>query len=104
MLEDISFVAEPGQTVALVGATGSGKTTLVALLQKFYLPVRGAVLVDGHDLQHVTSESILKQMGNVQQNNFLFSGSIIDNIRFARPDATETECGPPFPTSTAWTY
>jgi ATP-binding cassette subfamily B protein len=91
VLADISFVAEPGQTVALVGATGSGKTTLVALLQKFYLPVRGAVLVDGHNLLRVTSESILRQMGNVQQNNFLFSGSIIDNIRFARPDATEAE-------------
>jgi ATP-binding cassette subfamily B protein len=91
VLQDISFVAEPGQTVALVGATGSGKTTLVALLQKFYLPVRGAVLVDGHNLLHVTSESILRQMGNVQQNNFLFSGSVIDNIRFARPDATEAE-------------
>jgi ATP-binding cassette subfamily B protein len=91
VLEDISFVAEPGQTVALVGATGSGKTTLVALLQKFYLPTRGAVLIDGRNLLHVTSDSILGQMGNVQQNNYLFSGSIIDNIRFARPSATEAD-------------
>ena len=89
VLSDISFVAEPGQTVALVGATGSGKTTIAALLQKFYLPLRGAVRIDGHNLLDVTSESILRQMGNVQQNNFLFSGSIIDNIRFARPDASE---------------
>jgi ATP-binding cassette subfamily B protein len=88
VLMDISFVVEPGQTVALVGATGSGKTTIAALLQKFYLPTSGAVRVDGHDLLEVTSESLLKQMGNVQQNNFLFSGSIIDNIRFARPAAT----------------
>lgn len=91
VLNDISFVAEPGQTVALVGATGSGKTTIAALLQKFYLPVSGSVLIDGHNLLDVTSESILKQMGSVQQNNYLFSGSVIDNIRFARPDATEAD-------------
>jgi ATP-binding cassette subfamily B protein len=91
VLADISFVAEPGQTVALVGPTGSGKTTIAALLQKFYLPTRGAVLIDGHNLLDVTSDSLLRQMGNVQQNNFLFSGSIIDNIRFARPGATEAD-------------
>ncbi len=84
VLTDISFVAEPGQTVALVGHTGSGKTTLVALLQKFYLPTRGAVLVDGRDLLGATSGSLHAQMGSVQQNNFLFSGSVMDNIRFAR--------------------
>jgi ABC-type multidrug transport system fused ATPase/permease subunit len=91
VLTDISFVAEPGQTVALVGPTGSGKTTIAALLQKFYLPTRGAVMIDGHDLLNVTSDSILRQMGGVQQNNFLFSGSIIDNIRFARPEAAEAD-------------
>ena len=91
VLIDISFVAEPGQTVALVGATGSGKSTIAALLQKFYLPTRGAVFIDGHNLKDVTSSSILRQMGSVQQNNFLFSGTIIDNIRFARPEATEAE-------------
>jgi ATP-binding cassette subfamily B protein len=91
VLADISFVAEPGQTVALVGPTGSGKTTIAALLQKFYLPARGAVRIDGHNLLDVTGDSILRQMGSVQQNNFLFSGSIIDNIRFARPDATEAD-------------
>jgi ATP-binding cassette subfamily B protein len=91
VLTDISFVAEPGQTVALVGPTGSGKTTIAALLQKFYLPTRGAVRIDGHNLLDATSASILRQMGCVQQNNFLFSGSIIDNIRFARPDATESD-------------
>jgi len=91
VLADIAFVAEPGQTVALVGHTGSGKTTIVGLLQKLYLPTRGRVLVDGHDLLEVTSDSLHAQMGSVQQNNFLFAGSISDNIRFARPDANEAE-------------
>jgi ATP-binding cassette, subfamily B, bacterial len=91
VLADINFTAQPGQTVALVGHTGSGKTTLVALLQKLYLPTRGRVLVDGHDLLQVTSESLHAQMGSVQQNNFLFAGSISDNIRFARPGAGDAE-------------
>ena len=91
VLADIAFVAEPGQTVALVGHTGSGKTTLVGLLQKLYLPTGGRVLVDGHDLLEVTSDSLHSQMGSVQQNNFLFAGSISDNIRFARPGATDAD-------------
>lgn len=89
VLSDVSFAVEPGQTVALVGHTGSGKTTVVSLLQKFYLPTAGRVLVDGQDLLHVTSDSLHGQMGSVQQNNFLFAGSVMDNIRFARPSATE---------------
>jgi ATP-binding cassette subfamily B protein len=88
VLSDINFTAEPGQTVALVGPTGSGKTTIAGLLQKFYLPGSGRVLVDGHDLLQVTSDSLHSQMGSVQQSNFLFTGSIIDNIRFARPNAS----------------
>jgi len=91
VLTDISFVVEPGQSVALVGHTGSGKTTLVGLLQKFYLPGRGRVLVDNVDLNAVTSHSLRSQMGSVQQNNFLFSGTVLDNIRLARPEATEAE-------------
>jgi ATP-binding cassette subfamily B protein len=91
VLMDISFTAEPGQTVALVGHTGSGKTTLVALLQKFYLPTGGCVQVDGVDLNMVTSDSLRSQMGSVQQNNFLFSGTVLDNIRLARPEATEAD-------------
>jgi ATP-binding cassette subfamily B protein len=91
VLTDISFVAEPGQSVALVGHTGSGKTTLVGLLQKFYLPGGGRVLVDDQDLGAVTSHSLRSQMGSVQQNNFLFSGTVLDNIRLARPEATEAE-------------
>src|SRR5262249_13692930 len=70
VLSDISFAVEPGQTVALVGHTGSGKTTIAALLQKFYLPTRGRILVDGHDLLTVTSSSLHTQTGSVQQNNF----------------------------------
>jgi ATP-binding cassette subfamily B protein len=91
VLEDITFTVEPGQTVALVGQTGSGKTTIAALLQKFYLPTAGRVLVDGHDLLKVTSASLHEQMGSVQQNNFLFAGPVIDNIRLARPNATRDE-------------
>jgi ATP-binding cassette subfamily B protein len=91
VLRDITFTAEPGQTVALVGHTGSGKTTLVGLLQKFYLPTSGCVRVDGTDLNAVTSDSLRAQMGSVQQNNFLFAGPVLDNIRFARPGATEAE-------------
>lgn len=91
VLKDISFAVEPGQTVALVGHTGSGKTTLVGLLQKFYLPTSGRVLVDGADLKEARSDSLRSQMGSVQQNNFLFSGSVLDNIRFARPEASEAE-------------
>jgi ATP-binding cassette subfamily B protein len=90
-LEGVSFLAEPGQTIALVGHTGSGKTTIVNLLQKFYLPSKGRVLVDGYDLTHVTSHSLHCQMGNVQQNNFLFAASVLDNIRLGRPEATEPE-------------
>ncbi|HVU27795.1 MAG TPA: ABC transporter ATP-binding protein [Verrucomicrobiae bacterium] len=91
VLVDISFVAEAGQSIALVGHTGSGKTTLVGLLQKFYLPASGRALVDGTDLNSITSDSLRSQMGSVQQNNFLFSGTVLDNIRFARPTATEKE-------------
>jgi len=91
VLKDISFAVEPGQSVALVGHTGSGKTTLVGLLQKFYLPASGRVLVDNLDLNSVTSDSLRSQMGNVQQNNYLFTGSVLDNIRLARPAATEAD-------------
>jgi len=91
VLTDISFVVEPGQTVALVGHTGSGKTTIVSLLQKFYLPTQGRISVDGWDLNTVTSASLHAQMGSVQQNNFLFAGSLADNIRFARPGASDDQ-------------
>jgi ATP-binding cassette subfamily B protein len=89
VLAGISFVAEPGQTIALVGHTGSGKTTLVGLLQKFYRPTAGRILIDHVDLEQITGASLRGQMGSVQQNNFLFTGTVLENIRFARPEATE---------------
>jgi ABC-type multidrug transport system fused ATPase/permease subunit len=91
VLHDISFTAEPGQTVALVGHTGSGKSTIVNLAGKFHLPTRGAVLVDGRDLATVTGGSLHRQMGLVPQQNHLFSGTVLDNLRLGRPEATEAE-------------
>jgi ATP-binding cassette subfamily B protein len=91
ILHDLSFTAEPGQTVALVGHTGSGKSTIVNLAAKFYLPTRGAVLVDGRDLATVTSGSLHRQMGLVPQQNHLFSGTVLENLRLGRPGATEAE-------------
>jgi ATP-binding cassette subfamily B protein len=91
VLSEISFEVPPGRTVALVGPTGSGKSTIVGLLQKLYLPTRGSIRVDGTDLGRITGDSLRARMGSVQQNNFLFSGSLLDNIRFARPEATEAD-------------
>ena len=79
----------PGQTVALVGATGAGKSTLAKLVARFYDPDHGRVLVDGHDLRDVTEHSLRSQLGIVPQEGFLFSGTIRDNIGFGRPDATD---------------
>jgi ATP-binding cassette subfamily B protein len=90
-LHDVSFTAEPGQTIALVGHTGSGKSSIINLAAKFYLPTAGAVWVDGRDLRDVTSESLHRQMGMVQQQNFLFSGTVMENIRQARPEATDDD-------------
>jgi ATP-binding cassette subfamily B protein len=88
VLSDVDLVALPGQTIALVGPTGGGKSTIVGLLAKFYLPTEGAVLVDGHDLREVAGDSLRKQLGYVLQSNFLFSGTVLDNVRLGRPDAT----------------
>jgi ATP-binding cassette subfamily B protein len=81
----------PGQTVALVGATGAGKSTLAKLVARFYDPDHGRVLVDGHDLRDVTERSLRSQLGIVPQEGFLFSGTIRDNIAFGRPDATDED-------------
>ena len=91
VLHDVSFVAEPGQTIALVGHTGSGKSSIINLASKFYLPTAGELLIDGREIRTITSHSLHRQTGMVQQQNFLFSGTVLENIRVAKPDATEDE-------------
>lgn len=91
VLHDVNFVAEPGQMVALVGATGSGKSSIISLIARFYQPQQGRVLVDGVDIRHVTGESLHRQMGLVLQVNYLFTGTVMENIRYARPDATDEQ-------------
>ncbi len=88
VLHGVSFECRPGQTIALVGATGSGKSSIISLIARFYQPQQGRVLVDGHDIRNVTGESLHKQMGLVLQVNYLFTGTVLENIRYARPDAT----------------
>jgi ABC-type multidrug transport system fused ATPase/permease subunit len=90
-LSGLSLQVPPGQTVALVGATGAGKSTLAKLVARFYDPDSGRVLVDGHDLRDVTERSLRSQLGIVPQEGFLFSGTIRDNIAFGRPDAGDEE-------------
>jgi len=91
VLHGVSFTAEPGQTVALVGHTGSGKSSIINLAAKFYLPTSGEVRVDGREIRAITGGSLHRQMGMVQQQNFLFGGTVLDNIRLGRPDAGEDE-------------
>jgi ATP-binding cassette subfamily B protein len=91
VLRDVSFVAEPGQTVALVGHTGGGKTTIVSLIAKFYLRTEGEILIDGREIATLSSRSIRRQLGLMLQTNFLFAGTVLENIRFSRPEATEAE-------------
>jgi ATP-binding cassette subfamily B protein len=91
VLHDIDFTAAPGQVVALVGHTGSGKSSIVNLVAKFYLPTQGAVFIDGREIRTLASRALHRQMGLVQQQNFLFSGTVRENIRFARPAATDAE-------------
>lgn len=90
-LNDVSLVAEPGETVAIVGPTGAGKTTLVNMLGRFYDVDAGAVLIDGIDIRSVTRASLRAQMGVVLQDSFLFAGTIAENIRYGRLDATDAE-------------
>lgn len=91
-LDDVSFEALPGQTVALVGHTGAGKSTVMNLLARFYDPTEGRILIDGHDITRVTVESLRSQVGMVLQETFIFSGTIIDNIRYGNPGASDEEC------------
>jgi ABC-type multidrug transport system fused ATPase/permease subunit len=88
VLEDVSFHADPGEMIALVGHTGAGKTTIASLLCRFYDPVEGSILIDGHDLRDLSFKTLRSTVGLVLQDNFLFSGTIADNIRYARPDAS----------------
>lgn len=91
VLENVSFHIRPGQTIALVGPTGAGKTTIVNLISRFYNATEGRVLIDGHDVQEVTLESLRSQMGIMTQDNFLFTGTVRDNIRYGKTDATDDE-------------
>ena len=91
VLKDVSFTIKPGETIALVGPTGAGKTTIVNLISRFYEVTEGRVLVDGYDLRDVSILSLRKQMGVMTQDNFLFSGTIKENIRYGRLDATDEE-------------
>ena len=91
VLHEVDFLAEPGQTVALVGHTGSGKTSIINLAAKFYLPTSGELFIDGREVRTITSDSLHRQLGMVPQQNFLFSGTVLANIRLARPEATEAE-------------
>jgi ATP-binding cassette subfamily B protein len=91
VLHSINFAAEPGQTVALVGHTGSGKTSIINLIAKFYLPTSGRVLLDGFDTREIDTDSLHRQMGIVLQHNFLFTGSVLENIRVGREGATDSE-------------
>jgi ATP-binding cassette subfamily B protein len=90
-LEHVDLVIPPGETVALVGATGAGKSTMAKLVARFYDPTGGRVLVDGHDLRDIESHSLRSQMGIVPQEAFLFSGTVGENIAFGRPDADESQ-------------
>jgi len=91
VLKDINLVVEPNTTIAFVGPTGVGKTTMINLLYRFYDPTEGRITVDDHDLRRVRMESMRRQMGIVLQEPFLFSGTIMDNIRYSRPEATDGE-------------
>ena len=91
ILDGVSFEMPPGKTVALVGPTGSGKTTIISLLSRFYDINEGSIKIDGHDIRDITMQSLRKQMGVMLQDTFIFSGTIIDNIRYGNLDATEEE-------------
>lgn len=91
VLRDIDFEVPAGATVALVGHTGSGKTSIISLLARFYEPQQGGIRIDGHRLAEHTLDSLHRQLGIVTQENFLFTGTILDNLKFGRPEATDAE-------------
>lgn len=91
VLTDVSFEAKPGELIAIVGPTGSGKTTVMNLLHRFYDPTEGVITIDGHDLRHVTMDSWYRQIALVPQETILFGGTILDNIRYGNEKATQEE-------------
>ncbi|HHW09824.1 MAG TPA: ABC transporter ATP-binding protein [Firmicutes bacterium] len=91
VLKDISFAVAPGQTVAFVGATGAGKSSIINLISRLYDVQKGRILIDGIDVRHVTQHELRRQIAVVQQDVFLFAGTILDNIRLGRPDISEEE-------------
>ncbi|MBS0260958.1 MAG: ABC transporter ATP-binding protein [Planctomycetes bacterium] len=91
VLHEIDFTVQPGQTIALVGHTGSGKTSIINLIARFYLPTAGSVLVDGYETREITGDSLHHQLGIVLQHNFLFTGTVLENIRVGRPSASDAE-------------
>ncbi len=91
ILEDVSFRVNPGQSIALVGPTGAGKTTVINLISRFYDIQKGQIRIDGYDIAKVTLQSLRKQMGVMLQDSFIFSGTIMDNIRYGKLDATDEE-------------
>jgi ATP-binding cassette subfamily B protein len=91
VLHEVSLLVEPGQTVAIVGTTGGGKSTVMSLIAKFHLPTSGELLIDGHDVRTLSSPFLHSRMGNVLQSQQLFSGTVLDNLRVGRPAATEEE-------------
>ncbi|MDR1530582.1 MAG: ABC transporter ATP-binding protein/permease [Clostridiales bacterium] len=92
VLKDVSFTVEPGESIALVGPTGAGKSTIISLLSRFYDLNSGSIRVDGQDISEVTLNSLRRQMGIMLQDTFVFSGSYMSNIRYGRLDATDEEC------------
>jgi ATP-binding cassette subfamily B protein len=92
VLKNVSFHAQPGQIVALVGPTGAGKTTIVNVLGRFYEIQSGSIRVDGMDIREVARSSLRKQLGTVLQDNFLFADTVLENIRYGNPTATEEDC------------
>jgi ATP-binding cassette subfamily B multidrug efflux pump len=91
VLEGVNLTAEPGQTVAILGATGAGKTSLINLIPRFYDVTEGRILIDGTDIRQVQQDSLLERVGIVPQETVLFSGTVRDNIRYGRPSATDEE-------------